>query len=196
MKANTWAAIYLVKFLTCVCPDRQVTERLLTSENYCLRWGACEALVATWPDPATRDLVAHHAVQDDDSDVRRAAVRALVEKWPDPATRDLLAQRAVQDDNAEVRGAACSALGKTHSEFGRILPTRDLDGVGPYLDPLEPIPREQIMKAAARVGIRPEDIDTQVASLSAHLGWDVTVGAGKKAVKKPGQSKPGRKRRS
>ena len=83
-----------------------------------------------------------------------------------------------------------------HSEFGRILPTRDLDGTGPYLDPLEPIPRKHIEKAAAKAGIRPDDIDAQVASLSAHLGWDVTVGAKKKAVKKTGRSKPGRKRRN
>jgi len=75
-----------------------------------------------------------------------------------------------------------------HSEFGRILPTRDLDGVGPYLDPLEPIPRKQIERAAANSGIRPDVIDAQVASLSAHLGWDVTLGAKKKVVKKTGRS--------
>jgi hypothetical protein len=81
-----------------------------------------------------------------------------------------------------------------YSKFGSILPTRDLDGIRPYLDPLEPIPRQHIEKAAAKAGIRPDDIDAQVASLSAHLGWDVTVGAQKKAVKKTGRSKAGRKR--
>jgi hypothetical protein len=64
-----------------------------------------------------------------------------------------------------------------HSNFGRILTTRDLDGTGPFLDPLEPIPREHIEKAAARTGISPDDIDAKVSSLSAHLGWDVTCGA-------------------
>ena len=64
-----------------------------------------------------------------------------------------------------------------HSEFGRILPTRDLDGMGPYLDPLEPIPRKHIERAAERAGIRPDDIDATVAALSAHLGWDLTRGA-------------------
>ena len=66
-----------------------------------------------------------------------------------------------------------------HSEFGRILLTQDLDGIGPYLNPLEPVPRQHIEKAAAKAGIRPEEIDAQVASLSAHLGWDVRVGAKK-----------------
>jgi hypothetical protein len=64
-----------------------------------------------------------------------------------------------------------------HSEFGRILPTKDLYGYGPNLDLLALIPREQIEKAAATAGIAPEDIDAQVASLSAHLGWDITRGA-------------------
>ena len=30
---------------------------------------------------------------------------------------------------------------------------------------------------AQRAGILPDDIDAQVASLSAHLGWDLTCGA-------------------
>jgi len=126
--------------------------------------------------------------------VRASALWFLAEKWPDQTTRDLLAQRAVQDSNADARGAACSALGKMHSEFGRILPTLYLEGFAPYLDPLKPIPRQHIKKAAAKVGIHTEDIEAQVAALSAHLGWEVTVGAKQKAVKKTGRSKPGRKR--
>jgi hypothetical protein len=59
----------------------------------------------------------------------------------------------------------------------------------------EPIPRKHIEEAAAKAGIRSDDIDAQVASLSAYLGWDVTVGAKKKAVKRTGRSNPGRKRR-
>jgi hypothetical protein len=89
----------------------------------------------------------------------------------------LLAQRAVQDSEPATRGAAFSALGKMHSEFGRILPRRSFIGWATSFDPLEPIPREHIERAAARAGIRPEDIDATVAALSAHLGWDLTRGA-------------------
>jgi len=106
----------------------------------------------------------------------------LAQKWPDQTTREILAQRAVEAPGKEERGAACSALGGMHSEFGRILVMRHVQGVGPYLDPLEPIPHEHINAAAAESGIRPDDIDARVASLSAHLGWDVTVGAKKTAV--------------
>ncbi|SJZ85390.1 HEAT repeat-containing protein, partial [Trichlorobacter thiogenes] len=134
------------------------------------------------------------AVKDDNVRTRSAAVRVLAAKWPDQTTRELLVQCIVQGSNAETRGAACSALGKMHSEFGHILPTRDLDGIGPYLDPLKPISRKHIEKAAAQVGIRPDDIDAQVATLSAHMGWDVRVGAKKKAVKKSSSAKPVRER--
>jgi hypothetical protein len=70
-----------------------------------------------------------------------------------------------------------------------MLPTRDLDGLSPYLDPLQPISRDHIEKAAKNTTTRPADVDNQVASLSAHLGWDITRGA-----KPPRQEKVGRKR--
>jgi hypothetical protein len=113
----------------------------------------------------------------------------LAEKWPDQATRDLLARWAKEDPDDQLRGAAFSALGGMHSDFGRILPTRDLDGVGPYLDWLQPISRNHIERAAQRARIRPDDIDAHVRSLSDHLGWDITRGA-----KPPGQGKSRRKR--
>lgn len=127
---------------------------------------------------------------------RAGALQALAEKWPDQSTRDLLAQRAVEGPDISERGAACSALAKMHSEFGRILPSRDLDGIRPYLDPREPIPREHIENAAVEAGIRRDDIDAQLASLSAHLGWDVMGGTKTSAVKRTGRSKLGHKRRS
>ena len=46
-----------------------------------------------------------------------------------------------------------------HSQFGRILPTQYLDGHWPYLDPLKPISRNHIEKAAQKTSIRPDDID-------------------------------------
>ena len=165
-------------------PDQTTREllaqRAVQDDHYEPRRAALEALAEKWPDQTTRELLARRAVQDDHYEPRRAALRALAEKWPDQATRELLAQRAVQDPDEETRGAACSELGKMHSEFGRILPTRDLDGIGPYFDPLKPIPRDHIERVAKRCGIRLEDIDGQVASLSDHLGWDITRGAEKK----------------
>jgi len=111
------------------------------------------------------------------SAVRRASLQVLADKWPDQTTRDLLTHRAVEAPDGEDRGTAGSLLGRSHSEFGSILLTKHLDGRYPLLDPLQPIPRTHIEQAAAKAGIPPEDIDAQVASLSAHLGWDITTGA-------------------
>ncbi|MFZ2280068.1 MAG: HEAT repeat domain-containing protein, partial [Prosthecobacter sp.] len=164
-----------------------LAHRALQDEYIDTRSISLQALAEKWPDQTTRDLLAHRAVQDEGSATRSAALQALAEKWPDQITRDLLAQRAVEAPNISDRGIACSILGKMHSEFGRILPTKGDNGAGPYLDPLKPIPRDQIVKAAAEVGLPTEDIATQVASLSAHLGWDITLGAkkGKRVRAKP-----------
>ncbi len=169
-------------------PDQSTREllaqRAVQDEDSVTRRAALQALAGKWPDQSTRELLAQRAVQDEDSVSRRAALQALAEQWPDQTTRSLLAHNAVEAPSESDRGVTCSALGKMHSEFGRILPTRDLDGVGPYLDPLQPIPRQHIEEAAAKLGIRPEDIDSQVSSLSAHLGWDVTRGAKKSTAKR------------
>ncbi len=157
-----------------------LSQRAVQDDNEDTRRAALRVLAEKWPDQTTRDLLSQRAVQDDNEDTRSAALQALAEKWPDQTTRDLLAQRAVEAPDISERGAACSALAGMHCEFGRILPTQDSDGIGPYLDPLEPIPRKHIEQAAAKAGIRPDDIDAQVASLSAYLGWDVTAGAKKR----------------
>jgi hypothetical protein len=168
-----------------------LSNRVVLDDHYDPRLAALQALAEKWPDEATRALLSKRAVLDDYYDPRRAALQALAEKWPDEATRALLKRRAVHDSHDQVRGLAFCALGTMHSPFGRILPTRRLDGRGPYLDPLRPISREQIEQAAKKAGIRPDDIDAQVTSLSAHLGWDVTRGA-----KPPGQKKSSRNRTS
>ena len=64
-----------------------------------------------------------------------------------------------------------------HSEFGRIVFTKDLDGIGPYLDPAKPLSRNHIAQAAEKAGVPVDKIDETVRSLSAQLGWDITKGA-------------------
>jgi len=66
-------------------------------------------------------------------------------------------QRVVEAEGPWERGEVCCLLGGMHSRFGGILLTRDLDGGAPYLDldPLMPVPRKHIEKAAARTGVPP-----------------------------------------
>jgi hypothetical protein len=166
-------------------PDESTRELLLQmtvykdDKDYDVVRAAIQALTEKWPDETTRELVSQELVKTIDNGVRSVAIQALAEKWSDETTHELLTQVAATNGNSQVRGEACSAVGKMHSIFGYILPTRDLDGSEPFLDPLKPISRKQIERAAERAGIRVGTIDAQVASLSAHLGWDITVGAGK-----------------
>ncbi|NQT40077.1 MAG: hypothetical protein HQ581_21470, partial [Planctomycetes bacterium] len=169
------------------------------------RSAALQALAAKWPDETTRKLLEERAFRDEHREARIAALRALAERWPDETTRKLLDERTVQHEHYAPRIAAlqvlaqkwpdettrkllaeraavyaCSAslLGGQHSEFGRIVVTKDLDGVRPYLDPAEPISRKHIEQAAKAANVPPEKIDETVQSLSKHLGWDITRGAG------------------
>ena len=64
-----------------------------------------------------------------------------------------------------------------HSEFGEIVFTKDLDGMGPFLDPAKPISRDHIGRATEKAHVSPERVDETVRSLSAHLGWDIEMGA-------------------
>ncbi len=145
-------------------------ERAVKDDDDLLRRTALEALVEKWADDAMRKLLEERAVKDENGSIRRVALQALVEKWPDDATRKLLEERVGVD------GAAASVLGGQHSEFGRIVLTRDLDGFDPCLDPAEPISREHIEEAAEQANVPPEEIDETVRSLSAHMGWDITKG--------------------
>jgi hypothetical protein len=158
-------------FLAAVFEQRSWIEQLAHCESWDVRRGSIEVLGAKWPDEATRTLLADRAVQDQTEFVRSAALQSLAEKWPDPTTRTLLAERA------RIDGVAASLIGAQHSQFGRIIFTRDVDGQAPYLYPRQPVSRKHIQKAAARANIVPEQIDQAVRSLSQLLGWDITIGA-------------------
>ncbi|MCH8807147.1 MAG: hypothetical protein IH986_13815, partial [Planctomycetes bacterium] len=147
-----------------------LAERAVQDQDASPRRAALQGLAEKWPDETTRKLLAERAVEDKAEDVRIAALQGLAEKWPDETTRKLLA------DRARIDGAAVSLLGGQQSEFGRILFTKDLDGIFPYLDPTDPISREHIERAARRTNIAADRIDETVRSLSEHLGWDITRG--------------------
>ena len=183
---------------------RTLERRTVEDKDYDPRCAALRALAEKWPDETTRKLLEERAVQDEHDSSRSAALYALVENWPDETTRKLLEERAVQDEHDSSRsaafdalvenwpdeitrkllderagfeGIAASVLGGWHSEFGRIVFTRDLDGIAPYLDPAKPITRDHIESAAEEANIPAEKIDETVQSLSEHLGWDIEKGA-------------------
>ena len=63
-----------------------------------------------------------------------------------------------------------------HSEFGRIVFTKNLDGMYPYLDPAKPISRKHIERAAEKAQVAADRVAETVRSLSAHAGWALTKG--------------------
>jgi energy-coupling factor transporter ATP-binding protein EcfA2 len=179
-------------------------ERAVHDADRNLRSVALRQLANNWPNDATRTLLIERTVNDADSTVRSTALYTLARKWPDENTRSLLTERAVQDrsddarttalevlvnkwaydavndilrERSKVDGFATTRVAQEHSEFGLIVFTRDLDGVGPYLDPTMPVPHYHIEQAAETVEVPPEKIDDFVRSLSAHLGWDILKGS-------------------
>ena len=166
---------YWPPFHAAIFEERASIEELLACGGFAQQTAALQSLAERWPDESTRELL--RAVVDQHYEVRHAALQSLAERWPDESTRELLRARAVEDQDASVRGLACSVLGGMHSQFGRIVGTRDLDGTGPYLDHLQPLSSEHIQKAAAKAGIAMGDLEAQIDSLNQHLGWDIRVGA-------------------
>ena len=179
--SNNYIRAYSMRPLAAKWPDESTREllraRAVEDKDGGPRSAALRSLAEKWPDDSTRELLRARAVEDQDAAPRRAALQSLAEKWPDESTREFLRARAVEDQDANVRGSACSVLGGMYSEFGRIVGTKDLDGRGPYLDPLRPISSKHIEKAAAKAGIAAGDLEAQIDSLSQHLGWDIRVGA-------------------
>lgn len=127
-------------------------------------------------DPEVRRVTNDLAINSQSPYVRTLILQFIAEKWPDKAARKLLRERAIQDKDKDTRAAALCALSEMHSDFGRILFTKDLDGISPYLDPAKPISRKQIERAAKKKNVPAEKIDETVQSLSQHLGWDITKG--------------------
>ena len=153
-------------------------NRAVQDEDGGPRIAALPALADKWPDEATHKLLAERAVQDEDENPRIAALQALAEKWPDETTRKLLEECAVDASlTGDQRAAHSVVLGNMHSEFGRIVFTKDLDGIAPYLDPAQAISREHIERAAKEANVPTDKIDDTVHSLSEHLGWDIEKGA-------------------
>jgi len=148
-----------------------VVERLLHDTHSGVRHSALQAIVSTWPDEETRDAVSQAVVADPSDEVRDIAWQYLSEKWLDEKTRNLMRLRA------HIDGHAASLLSGTSRSFGRLLFSRDLDGLPPYLNPREPIPVRHIGKAAMRIGLVGTRLTTELRKVNERLGWDVQRGS-------------------
>jgi energy-coupling factor transporter ATP-binding protein EcfA2 len=179
-------------------------QRAVQDDDNDVRRTALECLFKQWPDESTREFLLQRAVQDESPTPRRTALECLVKQWPDVSTREFLLQRAVQDESPTPRrtaleclfkqwpceaierfiqerafadGVAASMHGGKHSRLGKIIFTRDLDGIQPYIDPTQPIDDAHLNEAAKKCGIAVEELEATIQSLSEHMGWDVRKGS-------------------
>ena len=125
---------------------------------------------------------------------REEAVESLAANWPDEATRKVLTDACQNDVSEAVRGLAACRLCGLHSKFGRRLFSRDLDGVGPYLDPYAAVKESHIEACARSLRLSPAQTTESIADLNRFVGWDVRKGLRpappKKTSRKPRKKKP------
>lgn len=150
--------------------------RIVNSSQPVERIFAMDNLVTGWRDEITRQFLIARATAEKDHYIRALAVQKLASEWPDDITNEFLRSVAAGPDTT-LRPIAFGQLAGAHSPFGATLATRKLDGRGPYLDPTEPVPHHHIRGAAERTSLPANEIDAAVASLSAHVGWDITRGS-------------------
>jgi hypothetical protein len=141
-----------------------------------LRDTAIELLAELWLDSCTKNMLLKSALEDSDARCRLTAYRQLDLYWPnDPSWQSEIRHRARIDAEAAFYFASM------HSDFGRLAFTVDRNGYYPYMNPQEPISSDHIRSIAGEFGMQSADLDSEVASLSEHMGWDITKGSGVKS---------------
>ncbi len=116
-------------------------------------------------------MLCNRAVEEKHEFPRNIALEALIQYWPDDETWQLFTTRISID------GFVATWHAEKHSNFGRIIFTRDLNGISPHLSPSIPIPQQYLEKAAKQTNIPPDQLDATIKSLSEHMGWDITKGS-------------------
>lgn len=141
----------------------------LSNNSARTRRALVKALGAIGDLRATDALLARLQDVQEAQEVRNAAAVALGQIG---GTRGIAGLSACfQDTDKDMR---CSAVeGLSHScaeQIDRCLLSRDLDGVGPWLDPLSPITSDRIEEAADRLEKSPEEIQQRYAALAERFG--------------------------
>jgi len=152
-------------------PD-EITRKLLKKhaiQSKCelCRKNALMILAEKWPYKSTRKLLEESAEKDKDEIIRLTSLSILTETWPDASTQKLLKEQSRFD------GFAAYKLGRWYSAFGKIIFTKDLDGLAPYIDPTRPISQKHIEQAAKKADVVPDKIAEHLNSFSTFLGWDI-----------------------
>ncbi len=175
-------------------PDEPTREflnaRALKDENGGPRAKALELLAGDerWADEHTRQLLSQRAVNDEDSLLRAKVLELLAgdERWADHketiAARNQFIADIAGAESREQRGEiACVWFGTAESsdplsDAKKLVFSRDVDGVGPCLDPREPVSDEHLGQVAETANLDDEQLAEMVEQMNDTLGWDIRKG--------------------
>jgi hypothetical protein len=150
-------------------PSQRLGRQILSlsqSADWVERRGAIDVLGREiLRDPGIFQLVEKHAVEDENEHVRIAAIQAITKagsRYPVLVTK--LLQQACYDRAKEVRRSAVLGLAEMLLHDQRRLLSSDLDGIGPGIDPLEPIGSARVEEIAEKLN---QDVNAVRESLEA-----------------------------
>ena len=165
-----------------------LSERAANDEHSSVRVKALGLLVGVerWADDATRQLLTQRAFNDEAATPRAKALELLAddERWADDVKAFMHSEHS-----GDIRGcAACQWFGSAQStdplkEAKKLVFSRDVDGINPFLDPREPVSDEHLAKVAKNAKLDGEQLDEMVEQLAEMveqmnetLGWDIRNG--------------------
>jgi len=127
------------------------------------------------------------AVEDEDVCAQALDLLAGDPRWAELdetlAARQLYVERWIRDGaTSNVRGQAAfrhiGSAGRSDplADAKKRVFSQDVDGVGPFLDPLEPVSDEHLAKVARRANLSDQQLDEMVEQINAEFGWDIRRG--------------------
>ena len=159
--------------------DNRATDTLLarlqdTQENEELRQAAATALGQIKDARATEALLARLQDAQENQELRQVVAIALGRIGEARGIKVLSAY--LQDTDEFLRCIALGGLASTCiDETDRELLSEDLDGFGPWLDPLSPITAERIALAADKLEKPREEIQQRYAALAERFGLKLAL---------------------
>ena len=87
--------------------------------------------------------------------------------------REIIIEPNTSNGNIKI---AVWVLASRHSEFGKILFSRDFDGKMPPIDPCLTISKKRIEKVAKKLNLSSDEMAKEFQSLDDYLGWDLRKG--------------------
>ncbi|NQV22896.1 MAG: hypothetical protein HQ518_00890 [Rhodopirellula sp.] len=128
------------------------------------------------------------AVEDESWQPRSKSLELLAgdERWAEHPETLALPERIKESihttETPQTRGwAACHYFRSVNSsdplaDAKQRVFSQDADGIGPYLDPREPVSDEHLAKVARVADLSDEQREAMVEQMNAALGWDIRIG--------------------